>query len=228
LDELDGIESNLRLQLATLAPGDPQGEVDLELLRARLAEVAARREIARVAGPLARNTPVPVEPLTVLGSEPWWGQAAFLGLCGIAWIGFIASQAIHSFQTLGYLTPDQIAKYSAFWSVISAVGWVFVAHGIQQACWEELTLKGRELTIRWRIGPFHWSRQHLLEPESRTHRVNNSYQTLDVRGELTIRTARGKWLNFGMRRPVGEQLWLRDKINAYLDELPSQQELPSG
>jgi hypothetical protein len=46
LRELDGLEKDYRQRLGLLAPGDPAGEVDLAPLRARLAEAAARREVA--------------------------------------------------------------------------------------------------------------------------------------------------------------------------------------
>jgi hypothetical protein len=226
LDELDGIESNLRLQLAALAPGDPEGEVDLAQMRTRLAEVAAHREVVGVAGPLEQST-VAVEPLTLIGSEPWWGQAAFLGAFGIAWLAFFGALGNRFIQMLGYLSPDQIVKYCVGWLVGAAIGCYFLGWGIQRGSREEVTLEGRKLTFRWRFGPFHWSRQHLLAPEDRVYHVGTSFEGYDLSGELTIRNAWGKWLNFGRQRPIDEQRWLHEKINAYLDELPSEQELPA-
>lgn len=50
LRELNNLEPDYRRRLGALAPGDPAAEVDLEPLRARLAEAAARRDVEALAG----------------------------------------------------------------------------------------------------------------------------------------------------------------------------------
>lgn len=227
LDELDGIEHDLRRHLAKLAPGDPQGAVDLELLRAKLAGVAARREVASVAGPLQTQTSLEGKTLTVLGSEPASGQALVVGGMGIVWLAFITYQAFQTFRTFGTGTLDNTWFTNGMWALLWLGGAIMVKSAIQLGSREELTLEGRKLTLRQRIGPFQMVNQHSLELETRAQHVSGAQAHQDP-GVLAIRESNGKWLNFGRRRPVTEQLWLRDKINAYLETLPSDQTALNG
>jgi hypothetical protein len=206
LEELDGIESHLRRQLSALAPGDPDGEVNLEVMRAKLAEVAARREVAGVAGPLCIPGSASVEPFTLLGSEPDSSNALFLGGWALIGLAIVIYRVVEIFLTKGF-RPDMLLVYIA----CGVGGLSMLYSAIRQGSREEVTLDGLEMKIRSRLGPFHWSSQHRLEAGSRVRRMRNGY--------LTIQNSDGKSVRFGERRPRSEQFWLRNKINGYLDSL---------
>jgi hypothetical protein len=70
LRELDGLERDYRQRLGLLAPGDPAAEVDLEPLRARLAEAAARHEV----GALVAGTGTPPRLKLAVPHGTWCSQ----------------------------------------------------------------------------------------------------------------------------------------------------------
>lgn len=221
LAELDGIESDLRRRLAALSPGDPEGEVDLESMRAKLAEAAARREVASVAGPLGVQSSGSWQPLTLATSEPAWGAALVTGLFSMGWLAFTTFHATlmigGMFRAVGFGALALLLFYAMFWAVGLGMAW----SAIRSASHEEVTLNGREMTIRRWLGAFRKENRHTLGPES------NVYVNIpSVRGtgipatELAIRDGQGKQVRFGGGCPAGEQPVLRDKINTYLNELP--------
>ena len=221
LAELDGIESDLRRRLAALAPGDPEGEVDLEAMRAKLAQAAARREVADMAGPLGVQSTASLEPLTLTVSQPSWGNAFFTGLFAAGWLAFTTFHAAlmigGMFRAVGFGALALVLFYGIFWAVGLGMAW----SAISSASHEELNLDGREMTIRRRLGPFQWERRHTLGPDSKAYVNSSNIRTNGVPNtDLAIRDANGKQVRFGGGCPRGEQPWLRDKINTYLNGLP--------
>lgn len=219
LGELDGIESDLRRRLAALAPGDPEGEVDLEAMRAKLADAAARREVTQIAGPLGvSQTSGPLPPLVLHVSDPEWGGALMMGIFSLGWNAFTT---FHAAMMIGGIAkafgPGALALllfYSIFWFV----GFTMGASAVQSASSEELALNGPEMTLTRKLGPFRWKRQYRLGPESKVY-LNTPSVTKGRNGptsEMAVRDANGKLVRFGSGRPRPEQPMLRDQINTYL------------
>jgi hypothetical protein len=221
LGELDGLESELRRRLAALAPGDPEGEVDLEAMRAKLAEAAARREVASVAGPLVGTQSAAVgEPLVLQVSDPDWGAALMMGIFSLGWNAFTTFHAFMMiggmFRALGIGALALLLFYSIFWFVGGTMAW----SAIQSAANEKLSLNGWEMTLHRWLGPIRWEKRYTLGPDSKVYLNTPVVKNRNSQnGDLAVRDAQGKLIRFGGTRPRPEQPWLRDKINTYLSAL---------
>lgn len=217
LGELDEIESQLRQRLAVLSPGDPEGEVDLTAMRARLAEIAALREITPIAGPLQNQASHSSVPLTLPGSEPKEGLAWALGSCAVVGFLFTTYQALQMFRTVGLSVPDQLSFWIACWAASLAM----LGTAFHLASREEVTLNGWNLAIHWRLGPFRRSSQHRLETGNHAYlRTPESRRIGTAPTEVAIRNANGQPICFGARQRSEEQSQLAERINRYLGTLP--------
>lgn len=213
--QLDGLELDTKRRLGALAPGDPEGVVDLAALRGQLAELAARRELGEDLGTSA--TPTRLELKLSAGN---WAAAGFLGLFSFGWLSFTTFHAfmmIGGFaQAFGWGALALLGFYGIFWAVGLAMAW----GAIQAAGSETLALAGRELTLRRRLGPWTRERKAMLAPDSRIYvaqplSTNSTPGTTPTR-ELAVLDADGHEIRFGRGCPPHQQEKFLQRLNAYL------------
>lgn len=212
--ELEGQESDLRRRLALLEPGDPQGEVDLSELRERLAEAAARREVAAVAGPWTGSA----TSLELQTSPPNWGGALFMGVFSFGWLSFTTVHAIFMIggmsHAFGWMALALLGFYAIFW--LAGIGMAWGA--ILAASREHLAVAGRQLTITRKFLAWTWSKRYSVSSNSRAYvkasstRSSNSSSTL----QAAFTDAEGREVGFASGRPEPELERLVSRLNDYL------------
>jgi len=214
LGELEHRERDLRRRLAYLAPGDPQGEVDLTEIQARLAEAQARREVESLSPQSTLDGTARLELQTSPGN-----RAAAVG-SGIMGAGVLAFTTVHAIfmiggmmMAFGPLALFMLAFYAIFW---------FAAYSLLAAAYrigsrETVELAGRELTVRRQFGPWKSERKHLLGPHSRAHLVAASLrQEGSDAKEATLTDDAGGEIRLASGRPELEQERLVQRLNEYL------------
>lgn len=211
--ELDGLEQDFRRRLAALSPGDPEAAVDLDEIRQKLAEAAARREVEEVAGPTESRE----RELVLPTSYPNWGSALFMGIFSLGWNSFTTVHAVfliggfmHAF---GPLALFLLGFYAIFWSV--GIGMAIAA--FMAGCKEELTLDQREITLRRRFLSIDWKRSFTLGASSRAYLTTPNVRAKgSMAQEIAIRDSQGKEVRFANGRSIEEQQSLLERINGYL------------
>lgn len=219
LSELTALETDLRRRLGLLAPGDPNGQVDLEALQARLAENAARREV----GSWVPQTGLTQGPLELKTSPPNWAGAGFMLLFGLGWTSFTT---IHAFffiggfwRVIGPFALLFLLFYSMFW----AVGFAMLAGALLSLCDEQVTLDGRRLTLSRKLFGFTWKRDYTLMEGTRARLIdpllkNKQQGQFGRQKDVALTDERGKEVRFASGRPRDEQERLIMRLNEYLSQ----------
>jgi uncharacterized membrane protein len=214
------VETNLRRQLARLAPGDPDSLVDLDALREDLAEAEARREIGVGFGQGA-------EPLTLNTSTPNWGTAAFTGIFACGWLAFTTFHATlmigGMFMAFRWFALFLLAFYAIFW----AVGIGMAKTALDAMASESIELNGKMLTVR-RKGPFGTKETvYGLGPDSRAEVVMQQVTQGRSRGvsvpglEIAMRAADGREIRIARNALPAERQEFARRINDYLRQTAS-------
>lgn len=154
-DQIVALERDLRRRLAAASPGDPESEPPLDVLQDRLAETAARIEMGVDA---FRSQ----EPLDIVTSPANWGAGAGLLIFGLGWNAFTTFHAAlmigGMWQAFGPGALAILLFYAIFWSIGFGMLWgAFVA-----AAAERIRIKGNELEVERKLGPFQWTRKYKL------------------------------------------------------------------
>lgn len=153
--QLDSVEGDLRRHLAILAPGDPEGRVDLDALQDRLAERAARDE----AGVQNEIIPEILNMQTARGSV---AGGAFMGLFGLGFGGFATFHALlmigGMWQAFGPVALAMLLFYSIFWGASAAI----LIGAFKVAANEVITVDGSNLVVTRRLGPVSTSKRYTL------------------------------------------------------------------
>lgn len=213
--ELDALEEALRRRLAWLAPNDPQAALDLDVVQSRLAEVAARRELAEAVGPLTQ----PSERLRLRTSMASWGGAFFMGLFSFGWLSFTTFHAIlmigGATKSFGGLGLALLGFYSIFFAV--GIGMAYGA--VMAACDEELTLEDGELVLNRCLLGLRWGKRYRLGTDSRAYvgrNVNRSDSGTSTNYYGYVLDENGREVKFGAGRPEPELERLTEKVNDHL------------
>lgn len=164
LTQLDSVESDLRKTLARVAPGDPAGLPDLQVLNDRIAERQAREEMG------LSSEPVPAR-LELITSPSNWVQAGSIGLFGIGWTSFTTFHAF--FMISGMMKAFGFAALAllAFYAIFFAAGFGMLAAAALAASTESIELDGHDLIVRRKLGGW--------RPEKR-YRLSSAMPTIEV------------------------------------------------
>lgn len=218
--ELDGQEHDLRQRLALLEPGDPQGAVDLSDLRERLAEAAARREVASVTGSLGGHSGL----LELQSSVPNWGAAAALGLFSFGWMSFTTVHAVlmigGMFHAFGWIALALLGFYAIFWSVGGVMAW----NAIQAASHEHLAGAGHQITITRKFLAWSWSKKYQVSSESRAYVKRASsrhHSNVNSSLQAAFTAADGREITFAASRPEPELDRLVSRLSDYFRTMRS-------
>lgn len=217
LVELDAVEADLRRRLGLLAPGDPEGQIDLAALQAKLAENAARREVTSWG---TQDSLLPAR-LELQTSPPNWAAAAMMGLFSLGWNSFTTIHAVlfigGFWRAIGPFALFFLLFYSMFWAVGAAMAWgAFLA-----ACQEEIGLEGRRLLLTRKLFGYTWKREYtlmegtrarLLDPVMKSRQAGAAIHQKDV----AVTDEQGKEVRFASGRPREEQQRLILRLNEYL------------
>ena len=215
IDQLESIEQPLRKQLAKVAPGDPNGIVDVQSLQERLAERHAKQEIG-----ISEASLVPAI-LEIETSPPNVAAALGAGIFGLAWTGFTTFHCILMIggmvKTFGFLAFAMLLFYSIFF----LVGYAMLAAAANSLGTESIELNGRTLTIRKTLRGWVRSKSHQLSPE--THAVIGKPES-GVQGStdsaplqaINFTDLKGKGISVGAMTTYEYKEKLVKKINEYL------------
>ncbi len=220
--QLESLDVDLRKRLARVAPGDPEGLVDLEALQDRLDERAARQEMG-----LATTQEIPsvLKMKTAPGSL---AGAAFLGIFGLGWTAFTTVHAVLMIgglaQAIGWFALALLAFYSIFFFVGFGLLWT----AFLTASTEEIELEGRILTVRRKFGPIVKVVRHTLAEQTRARIGEGSLGFAPSKGRtqkpspaVVLTDADGKSISIGVLTSEESREDTMQRINAYLMARPS-------
>lgn len=218
LNQLPTLEEDLRKRLARLAPGDPEGRVDLDRLRDRLAEREARQEMG-----VSTDLEIPAV-LEQKVSDPNWMGGLFMGVFGFGWTAFTTVHAI--FMIGGMATAFGWAALGllAFYSIFFLVGFAMLAGAAASCSTESIRLEGRELTITYQFFGITYRRKATLDPAAKITigkamtKFKNSTDSDGGGGQRSIllTTAEGKEVSLGANASEVQKEALVKKLTAYL------------
>jgi hypothetical protein len=213
LRELDGLENDLRERLGLVAPGDVASRVDLDRVRAKLAEAAARRELEEATGS-SLGAPARLE----LNASPAnMAGALFMGVFSFGWLSFTTFHAMLMIGGAAMAFGWFALALLGFYAIFFLAGFGMAAAAVRAGSSEELELEGQDLTLRRKF--LLWSREHRfrLGKESRAYRAEPSMrQQGSPAMEVSIQDANGKEIRFGSNCPAMRQEQLVTRINEYL------------
>ncbi len=159
ISTLGGIEDDLRRKLAKLAPGDPAALVDLDDLRERLAERAAREELGETSGvevPTRWNQRLsPASPAAAVG----------LFVFGTGWNAFTAVHA--TFMIGGMASQFGWPAYIMllFYAIFFGAGFSMWAGAVESGSRQEVEMDGNRLTLVKTLGPWVRRKTWDLDPK---------------------------------------------------------------
>lgn len=217
LSELESIETDFRLQLGRLAPGDPAGRASLDAVNERLAERLARKEVGL---PTTSTIPDVLELKVSPGNK---AAAAGLGIFGLGWNSFTAVHATFMIggmaQAFGWAALGLLAFYGIFFSV--GVGmWIAAYHA---AASESIKLEGRKLSVTRKLGPILKTKEYQLpEGAQATISVMDMPRMSNNRGGskptpvIQLHDVDGNAIGIGATSTDVQRRQNMDKINSYL------------
>lgn len=211
---LGQVEQELRLRLTALAPADPEAAPDLAAVRTRLAEVAARREVAETIGQI----PVPAETQLELPiSRGSWVVALFPGVFAFAWLSFTTFHAVFMIGGLMRAVGLWALALLAFYSIFYLAGFAMAWTALCTASNETLTLQRGEATVTRTLFGCSWRRRCTLGHETRAYLAmpNTSGKSGTPSREVAL-SGTDRELRFGSAATAVEQERLVRRINAYL------------
>ncbi len=218
LSQIDSIETDLRKRLARLAPGDPEGIVDLDTLQERLEGRSARQE-------LGVPTDQEIPPVLQLKLSPGnLAGAGFIGLFALGWTGFTTFHAIMMiggmWQAFGWPSLLLLLFYSLFFGV----GFAMFAAAYNAAAQEEIELDGRQLTVRKKLlGIVREKKYTLPEGKDASAKIedvaNNGFRAQGTPRTMTaivMTDSEGRQITFGAQATQQVREKTVERLNAYI------------
>ncbi len=220
--QLDSLQGDLRKRLARVAPGDPAGLVDLDVLQERLEERAARQEMG-----LATTQEIP-SVLKLKTAPGNLAAAAFLGIFSLAWNAFTAFHATLMIggmaKAFGWIALALLGFYAIFFTVGFGMAW----GAFMTASTEEIELDGTSLTVRRRFASITKTKRHVLDPKSRARigegtlgwiQSGNNQRSRPTPA-VVVTDLDGREISIGVNASAESRNRTMEQINAYLDAKP--------
>lgn len=219
LDQLDSVEEDLRIRLGRLAPGDPEGIVNLNALKDKLAERAARREVGMMTD-LAQPTELDLQI-----SKGNRSAAMGIGTFAFAWNAFTLVHATFMiggmFSAFGWIALGLLAFYSIFF----AVGGVMAMSAINMASTEDIHIDGHEMTLTRKLGKWERKKKYTLGPNSKarlgtsTSGVTTNSNRSGPKPVIFLTDVDDNDITLAMSSTDLMRAQSVDKINAYLESV---------
>jgi hypothetical protein len=216
-DQLDELERELRERLGFLAPGDPAGRVDLDELRDRLAEAAARHEVEKVVPASATGERYRLDLRVSNGSV---GGGLFMGLFGVGMLSFIT---VHATFLIGgmYAAFGPLALLMlGFYAIFFAAGFAMLAGAARMLARERVTAEGDHVTLHrdYRLWTTH--KEFTVSRQSRAYLVDASTRSKGSDAqEIAFTDADGSEVRMGLGLARGEQARIVERLNEYFNAL---------
>lgn len=215
LPQLPGMQADLQRRLGVLAPGDPAGMVDLDALRTKMAEAAARREVEQLV-----PSAVTGETLEETTSPANLGAALFAGLFGFGILSFITVHAVLMIGGLSRAIGGFALFLLGFYAIFFGAAGTILYGAFRMACRETILLTGHRLTLRRDFLGLSRETVYPLGADSEAYVTRANTQFGNNRGvhgtEVAILDERGREVRFATGRSDGEQRRLVTRINDYL------------
>jgi hypothetical protein len=215
--QLNSIENDLRRRLARIAPGDPEGHADLDVLKDRLNEREARLEVG---APTDLEVPSVLELLVAPGSP---GAGMGMGIFGLGWTAFTT---IHCVLMVGgmwkAMGPIALAML-LFYAIFFAVGGGMLYGAYLAASDERIELRGYELTVIRTFLGIQRKTIHQLSENSQAA-LDEFKPAMKMKGYgdreptimVVLHDVNGKAIGLGANATKAQQTSVRDQINRYL------------
>lgn len=219
VDQLPTIEADYRKRLARVQPGDPEGRVDLDALRDRLASRAARQEVG-----LSTETEIP-SVLDLETSQPSPGGAFGIGIFAFGWLSFTTFHMVlmigGMFKAVGWGALALLGFYAIFY----LAGIAMASAALQALTRESIHLEGRELLI---------TRRYPFVTRTRSFHLAGNAKASLKKSMLGGASREGKTpLSICIQDQAGKDVWiigpadprdkkqLVDRLNAYFLAYPA-------
>jgi hypothetical protein len=214
--QAESIEEALRRRLALLRPGSPEGRVDLAALRAGLAQVAAKRELAEATGTQYEEEARVEMPL----SKPNYAAGAGQALAGLGIGAFITIHATLFIGGFSRVIGGFALFFLLFYALFYAAVFSLFANAVSAASEEDLTIEGDELVIHSKTGPFTREKRYRLGRNSRAALVTANLRAKGTNPqEIAMVDADGREFRFGRHVPDPVKRPTVDRINRYIQRV---------
>lgn len=213
--QLDSLESDFRKRLAKLAPGDPMGTPDLEVVQEKLAEREARQELGVATD---QEVPAVLEMKTSPGN---WAAAGFIGVFGLGWTSFTTLHAVFMIGGMMKAFGPIALALLLFYAIFFMVGFGMLAAAFAAASTESISLEGRSLTITRKLGAIVRSKTRALLPGSKATVGVPSVQGVRQSGSsptqaVLLTDEQGSEIAIGSQSTSSQRELLCKRINDYL------------
>ncbi|MCU0316648.1 MAG: hypothetical protein MUC92_08650 [Fimbriimonadaceae bacterium] len=210
IDQVPGVELDLRKRLARVSTTGEGGWVDFNDLRVKLAELAARREIG--ASSVAE---IPSVLELSLGKRNVLAGLS-VGVFALAWNSFTLFHAIAMIGRLSKVVGFFTIFLAGFYALFFGVGAGLIFATFEFFCDKELILEGNLCTVRRRLGRFVHDWKKTLHPETRAELMVTSRTEDTTRRQIVLKDEKGNPFNLPEIPLVSDATKVVDQINSYL------------
>ena len=207
--QLAGLDETLRRALGEA----PAEQLNLDEIRARMAEAEARREVETLAPSMAGT-----KRLQQRVSEGSLGGAAFMGIFSFGWLSFTTVHAIFMIGGMMHAFGPLALLLLGFYAIFFAAGFGMAWLAVRMGCKEDLDLAGRELSLHRRLLGVRWRQTYQLGNGARARITRASVrQEGGNQTEIAVKDEKGKECRFGTALAPEEQRSLVKRLNEYLE-----------
>lgn len=218
IDQLPTVESDLRSRLGRLAPGDPDGTVDLDALQDKLAERAARNEVGV---PTELAQPSKLDFKICPGNK---AMASFLGIFALGWNSFTAFHATLMIGGMFHAFGWGALALLGFYGIFFAAGFGLVMAALNAASDESIAVDHDELTVSRKLGSWIRKKEYKLGPDSRAEisldagtGFSSGSNRNTPKPAIVITDVNGSQIVVGSSATDLQRQTAVQKINAYLE-----------
>lgn len=215
-DQLDSLQKDYRKRLAKLAPGDPLGIPNLDVVQEKLAEREAKQELGVATD---QETPAVLEMET---SPSNWASASFAGVFGLGWTAFTTLHAVFMIGGMMKAFGPVALLMLLFYAIFFLAGFAMLASAFKAASKESVRLEGFNLSVVQKLGAIVRSKSYVLDPKGHAT-VGVPQQNANFRQSNTtpsqaviLTTENGSELSLATQTTASQREQICQKINAYL------------
>lgn len=212
--QLGQIETDLRIRLGKLSPGDPESHADLTELQDRLAETAAKIEMGVTTAESGSG------PYQVVTSPPNYAAGGGMFIFGLGWNAFTLFHATVMIGGMYAAFGPAAFALLLFYAIFFAAGFGMWASAFVSAAEESIVLDRDQLTIHRKLGPISITKTKTIDVTTdafigRAQTAVKNNNSVPVRAVI-LTDDRGQAVNIAMSTTEGKKKELCREINARL------------